>query len=215
MPSLVLNARLNGVTFLTQEGTGFNNTSTVTLDDLNPTAADQYTFTCAVVEDTPRRLLIKVTCTVVPENTSRHAKVKVTVTTGGVAEDTGSVPVRLSNGLEPVLHQNRIPRARLRLKLNARSAVFIPGVGFGEVDEVVPCALVVPPSRGTWVVIRARQLARGVRVTLECQAIGGAGEGGGTTTDTLSVTLSPEEETTVTAPPVEVEYADNPDDDPE
>jgi hypothetical protein len=213
--ALVLNARLNGVTFLTQEGTGFNNTSIVTLEDLNPNAGDRYTFTCdPPVLDTPRRLLFKVTCTAVPANPSRQTKVRVTVTTGAAADDTGPVPVRLSARKVAGVHQNRLPRARLRLKANAKSVVFIPGTGFGEVNEVIPCELVSPPPRGAWEVVRARQLAGRVKVTLRCTAVVVV-FAGGPTTDTISITLSPGDETSVEVPPIDVEYADDPDDDPE
>jgi hypothetical protein len=214
MPALVLNARVNGVTFLTQEGNGFNSTSTVTLEDQNATVADRYTFACLVVQDTPKRLLVQVTCTAVGAHPAQFAKARVTVTTGATVDDSGNIPVRLSTRLEPVLHQTHLPPARLRVKLNAKSAVVIPGVGFGDLNELVPCELLVPPLRGTWSVVRARQLAKKVKVTLLCTGEGTPGEGGGATTGTLTVTLSPRNETTVTAPPVPVEYVD-PDDDPE
>lgn len=218
MPALVLNTRLNGVTFLTQEGSGFNNTSTVTLEDLNATPADRYVFACTVVQDTPKRLLFKATCTAVPTHTASFAKVKVTVTTGGASDDTNAVPVRLSTRLEPVVHQNRIPRAQLRRSLaagNDKSVMFLPADGFGEPGDIInTCVVTKQPSGGTWTVVRARQLNGRVKITLRCTAIS-AGEGGGTTTDTLSVTLSASDETTITSPPIEVVYVNDPDDTPE
>ena len=212
MATLVLNARLNGVTFLTQEGSGFASTSTVTLEDQNPT--DPYTFLCENIEDTNKRLLVKVTCTAVPANTSRRTKVKLKVTTGATVDETGPFPVILSTRQIPQIHQASVPRARLRLKATAKSVLFIPGTGFGEFDDVIPCE-VVRASRGTWEVVKARQKVGRVKVTLKCLTTTIVMSAGGTSTSTISLTLSPNAETTIDVQPIDVEYIDDPDEDPE
>lgn len=209
---LVLNARPGGVTRFTQEGTGFNGTTVVTVTDENGVAADRYKFaTESVVALSGRRLLVTVKCTQPTSvNRFRDGIIRVTTSTNGAApDDSGPVAAIYLTRRQPQVDPARMRKAKLRLRPNAKTAVLVPVTGLG--DTITATADFIG-GKGTWVVFDVSQRRRFVRVVLQCL----------TTTVTtaatdalamLLITLTAEDDTVVEVPPMELEYED-PDEDP-
>lgn len=208
----VLNARLNGVTRFIQEGTGFTAGTTVALTDENATAADRYVFAVtSVAALSARRLLVTATCTTLPTSNNRFAdgRVRVVTTTGAnPPDDTGPVAAVFLTRRQPLFDPTKAERQRLRLKVGAKSVLYVPVTGLGEVVTAA-----VTATAGTWTVVKAAQRRNRVRLVLQCVTTA-------TTTATagpasaVSVTLNAEDATVVEVPPLEIEF-EEPDDDPD
>lgn len=202
---MVLNARAGGTSSFILEGAGFDGTTTVTITDLNSTAANRYQFNAAVTVLTPKRLLVTATCTAQGAVKSPQANIDFATTTGGVTRTTGAVAVILQTRRQLVLEHGRMARQKVRLEVGTKSVIFLPVTGFG--DLITPS---ITLDKGTWTVVKTTQQPNRVKVTLRCTAVPVAGGplGGGipTVTGTIAVTLTSEDNTTIELPPIEVVY---------
>lgn len=206
---LMLNARPNGLTRIIQEGNGFTAATTVTIDDQNAVANDRYTFAVNVVFLSARRLQIEVVCTP-PVSGRRFARGIIVLTTAGPgADNSGPVPVVFLTRKQPVIDHSKFTKQKLRLNTALRSVVFVPITGLGDVIAGTASA-----DKGTWTVRKATQMRGKLKLTLDCtnamipMVLGPL-------TSLLSITLTLEDETILEVPPVEVEYVNDPEEDPD
>lgn len=218
--------RFRGVSYVLLTGTDLD-PATATVSVLDSGGAG-YDFDTDVIKtkSTQKRLLVKLFCKNKPVTPVKFTTLQfiVTTTAGGASAPIDEV-VMLKTRSVPVIDHSRLPKVRLVLENSRKKVVLIPGANLADPDGDVTALVNVvgmttagtTVTKGRWSA-SAKQKKKGVRVVLTCEDAASsvpysAVSGSSILPSCLLISLSPDDETTIDVPPIDVEFND-PDEDP-